>query len=527
MSFVSFRFLVFAVATVLVYFAVPKKWQWVVILTANFVFYLSNGAIYGLYLLAAAGATYGAALWLEKTGARRKTIMANAQTPEEKRTVGKKIGRMQKRICAAGIVVTAGIWVVLKYSNFFIDNVNDLLQAVHLRPAVPNVSWILPLGISFYTFHAIGYLVDIYRHKYKVQRNFGKYFAYVSYFPHMIQGPFTRYDQTGQSILEPHTFSYERFAAGCARILWGLFKKLVIADKLGIAVTSIFADHHAYSGAFLLFAIFGYCIQLYADFSGYMDMACGLSNILGIDLPENFQQPYFARSVEEFWRRWHITLGRWFRDYVFYPVSMGSTGQKLGRMSRKKWGAQMGKQVPGYFALIFVWTATGLWHGASWTFLFWGYLNLIVIVCSMQLTDAYSRIKARLHIRSDGWLWTGFSILRTFFLVCIFRFFSTAPDVGTAFSMLGGMISGFRLHALARPLAFFINMTPIEIGFALAGIAGMLIVDILTECGRWEGVKARCPMLVRNLVYTVLILSIILVAGGSNDLVGGFMYANF
>ena len=258
-----------------------------------------------------------------------------------------------------------------------------------------------------------------------------------------------------------------------------------------------------------------------------MDIVCGLSHIWGIQLPENFRQPYFAKSVDEFWRRWHITLGAWFKDYVFYPVSMGKVGQKMGRSARKKWGARMGKLVPGYFALIFVWTATGLWHGANWTYLVWGYLNLFTIMASMQLETLYERAKTKCHISSSNIAWQGFSILRTFLLVCFFRFFSSQPSVAAALSTLQHTFTHLNFQGITSVDTLFAGMASGHIVVVIAGMIAMLTVDILREAEVWDKVRIKCPMVVRNLLYAAMIILLILMTGGSTDLTGGFMYANF
>ena len=244
-------------------------------------------------------------------------------------------------------------------------------------------------------------------------------------------------------------------------------------------------------------------------------------------MPENFRQPYFARSIEEFWRRWHITLGQWVKDYVFYPISMGKIGQKMGRSARKKWGARMGKLVPGYFALIFVWTATGLWHGANWTFLIWGYLNLFVIILSMQLGTFYEKAKAKCHIHDSGWAWQLFSIVRTFMLVCFFRFFSSQPSVAAAISTLRHTFTHLDFQGMDSFGKLFAGMTPMEIMIVAAGILVLLIVSILHEKGVWDTIRRKCPMIIRNAIYAMMIILLILLVGGSTDLTGGFMYASF
>ena len=264
--------------------------------------------------------------------------------------------------------------------------------------------------MSFYTFYAIGYLVDVYRGKYPAERNFGKYLTFLTFFLHIVQGPFSRYDELGKSLFQKHSFTYMRLCTGCSRILWGITKKTVIADKIDIVITTIFSYYDEYSGIYIFFALACYSIRLYADFSGYMDIVCGFSYILDIELKENFRQPYFAKSVDEFWRRWHITLGAWFKDYVFYPISMGKISQKIGKWSRNTWGFAIGKLIPGYLALIGVWTLTGLWHGANWGYLIWGYLNMIAILFSMQFSGYSRRIQQKMHLNARSVPFGSFSL---------------------------------------------------------------------------------------------------------------------
>lgn len=527
MSFVSLHFWLFACALTLLYFLVPKKIQWAVLLCGSVWFYACSGFWPLLLMLATARVTWVVALRLETASAVGAKASAGAACKEERADVKQSLLSLRKFICAVAILTVGGVWAVLKYANFFVSNFNSLVARIDTGWQIPLAPWVLPLGISFYTFHLIGYAVDVYRGKYPAERNFAKFFAFVSFFPHLLQGPFTRFNQLGASVLAPHRFSWDRLSEGCARILWGLFKKLVVADKLGIAVQLVFANYRDYSGIHVMLAMIGYCVELYADFSGYMDIACGLSHIWGIELPENFRQPYFAKSIEEFWRRWHITLGAWFKDYVFYPVSMGKLGQELGRSARKKWGPRMGKLVPGYFALVFVWTATGLWHGANWTFLVWGYLNLFVIVVSMQLGSFYEKAKKACHIGDGNKAWQLFAIIRTFLLVCFFRFFSSQPTVGTALSALGHAFTNLNLHGMRSLARIFPGMQFGEIFGVLLGGALMFLVDVLREAEVWETVSAKCPLVVRNLVYASLIVLMVLLTGGSSDLTRGFMYANF
>ncbi len=371
--------------------------------------------------------------------------------------------------------------------------------------------------------------MDVYRRKYPAEENFFKLALFLSFFPHIIQGPFSRFDDLGKTLFIQHDFSYVRLCEGCRRILWGYFKKLLIADNIGVVVNEIFSNYGDYSGPHMLLVAFFYSIQIYADFSGYMDIVCGISHILGIGLAENFNQPYFSRSIDEFWRRWHITLGQWFRDYLFYPVAMSKKTQKIARKGREKLGQSVGRLIPSYFALFFVWTATGLWHGATWTYLIWGYFNFFIISISLQLTPLYDKVKACLRIK-EGRIWQLFQIIRTFFLVCLFRLFSRGESVSASIEMLGKMFNlrdWTETNWYSHLGTFFPDMSFNSVMIFVVGVLCLIIVDIFNECGKWELVKERCPYIIRCFVYIFLLFAIILFAGENSDLVGGFIYENF
>ena len=528
MTLVSFQFLAFVIILLCLYFTVPKKLQWVVLLIANFIFYALNGVRLIIYIVFTIITTYFAALCVEDANLKVKLqIKREGITSEEKKAIKQEGNREKRMLCTVALVCNFGLWIVLKYSVFFLGSFNQLLQWTGLSWGFPLPSFLLPLGISFYTFQAMGYLIDIYRGKYSAERNVLKFALFLSFFPHIVQGPFSRFNELGATLFEQHKFSYDRLCEGCRRILWGCFKKLLVADKIGIAVNEIFANYTSYSGVYIFAVAIFYGIQIYADFSGYMDIVCGVSHIMGIELAENFRQPYFAKSIEDFWRRWHITLGRWFRDYLFYPISMGKFAQRLGRRSREKLGAYVGKLIPSYFALIFVWTSTGLWHGANWTYLIWGFLNLFVIILSMQLEPVYSKVKVKLHIAENSRGWNVVMIARTFVLVCLFRFFSRASSVDEAVYMYKNMLAENNLFLLFNPTSLFPGMVWKDIIIFLMGTVCIFVVDVLNEMGKWDKIKQEAPILIRNVGYVAIIFAIILFAGGSSDLVGGFLYAQF
>lgn len=523
MSITSLAFILFCGMLVFLYYIIPKRWQWILLLSFSIYFYTRAGVQYFFYLLISVIVTFVTAIALEEMNRRIKASLAVTTDRDEKTAIRDAGTKEKKKVCAVALVFAFGIWVVLKYSGFAVMTMNSVLSRAGNRIQFDLPDFVLPLGISFYTFHVAGYLIDVYRGKYPAERNFFRYLLFASFFPHMIQGPFSRFDRLGKSLFAEHAFSYDRMCLGMRRMLWGYSKKLLVADKIGIAVTEIFGNSANYPGVYVFVAAFGYGIQIYADFSGYMDIMCGLCQILGIELAENFRQPYFAKSVETFWQRWHITLGAWFKDYVFSPIAMGKLAQKIGHHSRKKFGPRMGKYIPSYFALIFVWTLTGLWHGANWTYIIWGWLNLAVIVFSMQMQPLYQKAKNFLHIKDSNILWQFFQICRTFVLVCFFRFFSHSPSVSAAVGMLKGIFYNNYDKLIHYRSSLFPGMTHQDIMLVLVGCMVMIGVDIYKE-KNWN---FKCPMIIRTVAYAALLLLLVIFAGGSNDLIGGFMYARF
>lgn len=530
MPLISFRFALFVILTVLVYFLLPKKYRWAALLAASVVFYASYGVKYIVYLVWTVVITYFGALRLEKIGREiKQKASAEGLTAEDKKQIRAAGTARKKRFMALALLFTMGLWVILKYGNFLIGNINLLLAAAGLQWQASGIPLAVPLGMSFYMFTAAGYMTDIYRGKYAAERNIAKYALFVCFFGHIVEGPFSRYDRLTPTLFAGNSFDYDRLIEGLRRVLWGVVKKTVIADPVGIAVNKVIGTGgEGFSGAIVLLAVALYGVQIYADFSGYMDIVCGICRIMGVELAENFKRPYFSRSIEEFWKRWHITLGAWFRDYMFYPISMGKTAQKLGRSMRSRFGAKAGKLVPSYFALIFVWTATGLWHGASWRYLIWGWLNLAVIVSSMHLAGVYDRWKSALRIDSASAAWKLVTIVRTYLLVCAFRSFSIAPGVHAALSMFKRIFTSFTGPSLEGGImSLFTGLEPRNVIAAAVGVAVLLAVDILEENNKWEGLKASCPLVLRHAAMIVLIFAVVLFAGQSPDLTGTFIYAHF
>ena len=526
MSITSKDYVAFLTGVTAVYFILPKKMQWLVLLAASMGFYVLSGVKGTAFILVTAVITYFAALAMEKANARSKDTMGQLKDRDAKAAERERLRREKKRLFVLVCFVIFGIWIVVKYSPMLLQTVRALAPSVDLRAANRRVEhFIVPLGISFYTFTATGYLLDVSRKKYPAERNFLKYLLFVSFFPHIIQGPFSRFDRLGKTLFAEHSFDYDRMARGVRRMLFGYFEKLLVADKLSPTVTAVMASPEEYQGVYLLIAVIAYGIQLYADFAGYMNIMCGFCELLGVELEENFRQPYFSISIQNYWTRWHMTLGHWYSDYIFYPCSMGKTAQKIGRNARQKFGPRMGKLLPSYFAMIFVWTLTGLWHGASWTFVVWGWLNFAIIVFSMQMEPVYTRMKGALHINDASRWWRVVMIIRTFLLVSLLRIFYCSQTVSGAFRYIALMFRP-NWNLLAHPVDVLLTAcagTPIRLFYITIGVLAVFGVDLVKE-NKYE---RPVPWIIRGLVYGLMLCLIIMGAAQGNGSVGGFMYAQF
>lgn len=526
MSFVSLTFYVFVVLLLLAYYLLPQKIQPWVLLAFNIVFIWASDGWLMVFMAITVFTTWIAGRIMNRNNeaCRAKLDSMEGAKRKEKKALRSQFDAKNRRVLVAALVTNFGIWAVIKYTDFVLENVNKVREAMGLAD-VPYANFIMPLGISFYTFAAMGYLVDVYWRKYKADESLLNVALFVTFFPHLIEGPFSRYDTLGKTLLQRHAFSYENLACGARRMLWGLCKKVIIADQLGTAVDYYFNNVKSYYGPYAVMMMLLYAMQLYADFSGYMDIACGVARMLGVTLDENFARPFLSVSVEDFWRRWHITLGTWFKDYIFYPISLSHAAQKLGHNSRKKFGPRMGKLVPSYLALIFVWIITGLWHGAAWQYVIWGLANLAIIMFSLQMKPVYEKQKKAIHADLHPVAWHIFQVVRTFIIVGLLRVMSRTKGFMQCLVLYKHVFSGWSREALsAGAWTYFPKMQTISIVTASFFSLLLILVDILEETGRWETVKEKTPAPVRSLIYVFLLAALLICAGENAGTTTGFMY---
>lgn len=445
MNYTTIEFFFFVGITVFAYFIFPvKRYKWTILLVASYAFYLFAGYKYAFFIVLTTLSTYGVGLWIDKIAKKSKEIIKenkNNWSRDDKKAYKNKIKIKKRLVMTLALILNFGILAFLKYYNFFAGSINDLLGFTQ-NSGLPIFSLVLPLGISFYTFQSMGYIVDVYREKVQAERNVAKFALFVSFFPQIIQGPISFYDQLAHQLYEPHKFEFNRFKHGMELILWGYFKKLVIADRAVIAINTVTADYTQYNGMTILFIILLYALQLYADFSAGIDISRGIAQMLGIDMAENFKRPYFSKNINEYWRRWHITLGAWMKNYLFYPLAMSnlfitaSKKMKVTKFGSTQAGAYIAKVLPTSVASLIVFLMVGIWHGANWKYVGFGLWNGIIIMISILLAPVFKWTLKKLHINGKSFLYGVFQMIRTFIIVLVGYVFDIAPDFTGAIDMM-------------------------------------------------------------------------------------------
>ena len=430
MNFVSGVFILFVLVSVAVYYIVPKRFRWIALLVSNLVFYLWSGPKTAVFLLVATVTTFVAGLLLGKLETEKQVA------GKDNKEMIRKVTAKKKLVVAFSLIVNFGMLFVLKYLDTVVQYVNRIFESAGSQFSFLSPGIILPLGISFYVFQSVGYVIDCYRAKYAPERNIFKYALFTTFFPQMVQGPISRFDRLGGQLSEGSGFDPENVRYGIQRIMWGYFKKMVIADRAAVIVNHFFSDTDGYGGAVAAFAILMYCINLYCDFSGGIDITVGVARMFGIKLDENFRRPIFARSLQEYWRRWHITLGSWMKDYVFYPVSLSRPFIRLGKWARKHMKGKAGKMLATSAATFLVYLLIGIWHGPNLKYIVYGFWNGIIITASLLLAGPFAKARAKLKIGENSAAWGAFSVLRTCLIVFIGRYITRAPDVISAFTLI-------------------------------------------------------------------------------------------
>lgn len=450
MLFTSYEFWGFIACLFLLYYLIPRKYQWVMLLAASYIFYFLAHPTYLIYISVTTMTTFYAAMRIgQLLNVQKAHLELNKETfsKEEKQGYKSSVRKKQRKWFIACLLINFGILAFLKYTNFTIANINSMLSVLGTGERLTFMNVILPMGISFYTFQAMGYLIDVYQGKIKPEKSIFRFALFVSFFPQLVQGPISRFNDLSATLYEEHRFDFKEVSYGFQRILWGLFKKLVIADRILVAVNTIIKEPDEYNGVFVFVGMMFYAIQLYADFTGGIDITIGIAEVLGIRIKENFNAPFLAKNITDYWRRWHITMGTWFRDYLFYPLSVSGPILNLSRWSRRRLGDGLGRKIPVYLTTLIVWFATGLWHGSSWNFIAWGLTNGIVIIISQAFEPLYARFHNKFPVKGKP-LYSAFEVIRTVLLMSAIRMFDCYRDVPLTFRMFGSMFTTGNFSAL-------------------------------------------------------------------------------
>lgn len=522
MSLVSTGFMLFLIAGVVVYYLIPKKAQWAWLLIMSYAYYLCGGVKTVGFIIATTVITFVAGLLLEKAENNQQSALGKLKEASdkeaakaEKKRIKEACKRKKKCIVLLALLADFGILAALKYYKFLIPSLT--------------FSILLPLGISFYTFQSVSYIIDVYRNKYAANRNIFKFALFVSYFPQIMQGPIGRYDRLAPQFFAEHKYDLTVIQLGLQRMFWGLFKKFIIADRAAVVANAVFGTPENYFGMYTIIGVLCYCIQLYGDFSGGIDLVMGVSEMFGIKLDDNFRQPFFSKSIGEFWRRWHITLGTWMKDYVFYPFTLSkpivSLGKKLKKNSKSDFGKYMAKALPICLADLLIFFIVGVWHGAAWKFIWYGMYNGIIIAVSSLLAPVYEKMFKLTHINKTARWYSCFQIARTFLLVNIGWYFDDAADMDGVFTMFKNTfkMTGISMNGI---LANF-DIGTLDWALIFVGCVVWFIVSVLKEKGMdVRQSLSKKPLVIRWPVYLGLVLSV-LVLGYINEKAGGFMYAQF
>ena len=428
----------------------------------------------------------------------------------------------KRRILIGCLLLNFGMLAVLKYTNFAIENVNAIFHA-----GISFQKLILPLGISFYTFQSMGYIIDVYWGKYEAEKNPFRFALFVSFFPQLLQGPIGRFDRLARQLYEQHSFDLLKAQYALQLMLWGFFKKLVLADRAAVVVNQVFQNYTQYSGVTNIVAVLMYSIQLYMDFSGGMDVVMGVAALFGVELDQNFKRPYFATSITDFWHRWHITLGTWMKDYIFYPVSLSKWMGKFGKWSKKAFGKKTGRVVPICVANIIVFLVVGIWHGAAWKYIAYGLYNGLIIAISSLLAPLYRKGFEKFHINPKSGAWHVVQILRTFLLVNISWYFDMAVSLSAAFAMMKSTVTGFSLATLTDGSLMMLGLDKLDYMILAMGCLVVFLISFLKERGiQIRESLGRKPLVIRWAVYGMLVFGIPMF-GYVMTTTGGFIYAQF
>ena len=511
MFFTSSNFIFFfALSLAAVCLSSQRSRPWV-ILAFNIVFYLFSGFAGFCCLAFTCVSTWYCGYRIESLTEQRALARAcESMEDEERKAVLARIGASKRRWLVLCVVLNLSVLGLAKYTMFVLDNIGSLFFAAGFSVKLPELQMLFPLGISFYTFKAIAYVTDTYRSPKpgKGDKNPVNVAAFISFFPEVVQGPISRYGALDGTFLNPAPLTAEETAAAVRRILWGFFKKLVIADRL---MPTLFAlpgiSEEQPAGAYALMTALVYAVTLYADFTGGIDITIGAARLMGVKVAENFNSPFLARGIADYWRRWHITMGTWFRDYLLYPFSTSRFMLWLQRVVKRAFGPSVSKHIHAAVVTMTMWFCVGVWHGATWNFIVWGLVNGVVFVVTQELEPLYARFHGRFGFtRSRGY--AAFQIVRTFLMMAFIHTLDIYPTAGATLRAFFSIFINFDAAAVAANGLEALPLTTTD-----CVIAGLGTALMIATCFFAKRAAGKTPLLSVCLIHSVLLLTATLVFG--------------
>lgn len=463
MLFNTIEFAIFLPVVIILYYLIPPKFRWIMLLAASYYFYMSWKAEYIFLILISTIIDYLSGLMMERQATQNK----------------------RRPYLILSLITNLGLLFSFKYFNFASENLNTIFQTIGINQHIPIMQVLLPVGISFYTFQTLSYSIDVYYGRQKAEKHLGYFALYVSFFPQLVAGPIERFSRLAPQLKQAHKFTYSNLANGLRLILYGLFIKMVIADNLSGIVDQVYNNPEQFASYDILKGIFFYSFQIYSDFYGYSIIAIGSALIMGIHIMDNFKTPYLSKNIAEFWQRWHISLSTWFRDYLYYPLGGN-------RVVKQRW----------MINIMIVFVVSGIWHGANWTFLIWGALYGAFYLGEKLVNDGL-KLQQKHKAFSAGHILLA---LKTFIIVTFIWVFFRSQSFGEALHILKLSVTQFNLQGQAL---FVPNSTWI---FLLV----FIISDIVLYNKRFDTWTGKLPFVARWLVYTLLIFAIIVFAGVEN-----------
>lgn len=523
MAFTTLTFLLFVTAVVLIYYCVPKKVRWIILLAGSIYYYIATCGNMLVWVLLSCAIIYVFALLIEHRNQEYAEKIKSAENSETRTALKHAAKRVKRCLLSIALVISFGILAVFKYGEIVQAIVTPVSRLFTAQP--PRLSDLaMPLGISFYTFQATGYLIDVFRGKQKAERNPLKLLLFVLYFPQIVQGPISRFGELSSQLYAGNSLAFDNLKNGIIRIGYGFMKKLILADRLSVIVTACFKHYTQYHGAVMFLASVAYGLQVYADFSGGIDIALGVSRMFGIRVTENFRQPYFATSISDFWRRWHITLGGWMRDYLFYPLSLSKPFARLGKWARQKLGNRWSRILVQGLVSFIVFTVVGIWHGSELKYTIYGFYNGGLIMLAVLCEPLFEQMFAKTHIDPDGKCWHIVRIVRTFVLASLGRCIGSSVNVAAAFHAFGQMLT----HPDFAQVTVLGDMGLGTYDFIWMALM-LVIVFIHDLSAEHKGdplvTIQQKPIVVRWLIYLGIVFALLLLT--PQDGGGGFLYAKF